>query len=98
MCGLLRGDFVRFTAEQHLAAAKCVRENGALKAGEERELFIKKSNSCVVCVRLMAKDRGDICLDNFDWSSLTPDWSAVDEQVRRLAPPRIDGPSLVPND
>jgi hypothetical protein len=82
-----------FLAEQHLVAAKLVRRNGATRTGAERELFIRKSNSCVVCVRLMAKDRGGICLDNFDWWSLTPDWSVVDE----LAPPHIDGPSLVPD-
>jgi hypothetical protein len=46
----------------------------------------------------MAKDRGGICLNNFDWWSLTPDWSVVDEQVRRLAPPHIDSPRLVPDD
>ena len=86
-----------FLAEQHLVAAKLLR-NGERGTGAVRELFIRKSNSCVVCVRLMAKDRGGICLDNFDWSSLTPDWSVVDEQVHRLAPPHIDGPSLVPND
>jgi hypothetical protein len=45
----------------------------------------------------VAKERGGICLDNFDWWSLTPDWSVIDEQVRRLAPPRIDGPSLIPD-
>ena len=89
---------MQFIAEQHLVAAKLMRKNGVARTGAERELFIRKSNSCVVCVSLMAKDRGGICLDNFDWSSLTPDWSVVDEQVRRLAPPRIDGPSLVPND
>ena len=87
-----------FLAEQHLVAAKLVRRNGATRTGAEQELFIRKSNSFVVCVRLMAKDRGGICLDNFDWWSLTPDWSVVDEQVLRLAPPHIDGPSLVPND
>jgi len=36
-------------------------------------------------------------LDHFDWSSFTPDWSAVNEQIRRLEPPEIDGPSLVPD-
>jgi hypothetical protein len=87
-----------FLAEQHLVAAKLVRRNGATRTGAERELFIRKSNSFVVCVRLMTKDRGGICLDNFDWSSLAPDWSVVDKQVCRLAPPHIDGPSLVPND
>jgi hypothetical protein len=89
---------MQFIAEQHLVAAKLVRKNGAERTGAERELFIRKSNSCVVSMSLMAKDRGGICLHNFDWWSLTPDWSVLDEQVRRLAPPHIDGPSLVPND
>ena len=88
---------MQFLAEQHLVAAKLVRRNGASRTGAERELFMRKSNSFVVCVRLMARDRGGICLDNFDWTSLTPDWSVIDEQVRRLAPPRIDGPTLVPD-
>ena len=88
---------MQLLAEQHLAAAKLARRNGAVRTGAERELFMRKSNSFVVCVRLMARDRGGICLDNFDWTSLTPDWSVIDEQVRRLAPPRIDGPTLVPD-
>jgi hypothetical protein len=88
---------MQFLAEQHLVAAKLVWRNGAVRTGAERELFIRKSNSFVVCVDLMAKERGGICLDNFDWWSLTPDWSVIDEQVRRLAPPRIDGPSLIPD-
>ena len=86
-----------FLAEQHLVAAKLVRKNGATRTGEERELFIQKSNSLVLCVRLSAKDRGDICLDDFDWSSLTPDWNVIDEQVRRLPPPNINGPPLAPD-
>jgi hypothetical protein len=85
------------SAEQHLAAAKLVRKNGALRAGAERELFIRKSNSSIVCVSLMAKDRGGVSLDDFDWWSLTPDWGEIDEQVRWLAPPHIDGPPLVPD-
>jgi hypothetical protein len=84
-------------AEQHLVAAKIVRKNGATRIGAERELFIKKSNSFVVCVRLSARDRGGICLDDFDWSSLTPDWNVIEEQVRRLAPPNINGPPLAPD-
>ena len=87
-----------FLAEQHLVAAKLLRKNGERGTGAVRELFIRKSNSCVVCVRLMAKDRGGVSLDNFDWSSLTPNWGVIDEQVRRLTPPHIDGPPLVPND
>jgi hypothetical protein len=65
------------------------------RIGVDRELFIRKSNSFVACVRLMAKDRGGVSLDHFDWSSLTPDWNVVEEQVLRLAPPYIEGPSLV---
>ena len=86
-----------FLAEQHLVAAKLIRKNGARRTSAESEIFIRKSNSCVACVRLMAKDRGGVSLDNFDSSSLTPDWGEIDEQVRRLAPPHIDGPPLVPD-
>jgi hypothetical protein len=88
---------MRYLAEQHLVAAKLVRKNGATRTGAERELFIKKSNSFLVCARLMAKDRG-VSLDHFDWSSLTPDWNVIEERVLRLAPPYVEGPSLVPSD
>jgi hypothetical protein len=44
-----------FLPEQHLAAAKLVRKNGARRTGAERKLFIRKSNSFVICVRLMRK-------------------------------------------
>jgi hypothetical protein len=88
---------MQFLAEQHLVAAKLVRKNGATRTGTERELFVRESNSLVVCVRLSAEERGGVSLDNFDWSSLTPDWNEIEEQVRRLAPPDIDGPSLVPD-
>jgi hypothetical protein len=86
-----------FLAEQHLVAAKLVRRNGATRSGAERELFIRKSNGFVLCVRLMAKERGSIRLDNFDWCSLTPDWSVIDEQGGWLSPPQVDGPPLIPN-
>ena len=88
---------MQFLAEQHLVAAKLVRKNGARRIGAEREQFIRKSNSFVVCVRLSAKHRGGINLDNFDWSSLTPDWSVIETQIRRLAPPHIGSPPLVPD-
>jgi hypothetical protein len=89
---------MQFLAEQHLAAAKLVREIGAARIGVNREFFIRKSNSFVACVRLMAKERGGVSLEDFDWSSLTPDWNLIEEQVLRLAPPYIEGPSLVPGD
>jgi hypothetical protein len=89
---------MQFLAEQHLAAAKLVRKNGEARIGIDRELFIRKSNSFVACVRLTAKDRGGVRLDHFDWSSPTPDWNVIDEQVLRLAPPYIEGPSLIPGD
>ena len=86
-----------FLAEQHIIAAKLARRNAAKRTDAERELFIRKSNSFVVCVRFMAEERGGVCLDNFDWCSLAPDWSVIDEQVRRLEPPHIDSPPLVPD-
>lgn len=89
---------MQFLAEQHLVAAKLVRQNGARQTGAKRELFIRKSNSFVVCVKLMARDRGGICLDDFDWSSITPDWSLIEEQILRLAPPHVDSPPVAPSD
>jgi hypothetical protein len=87
---------MQFLAEQHLAAAKLVRKNGASRTGAERELFIRKSNAFVLCISLTAKDRGGISLFNFDFFSLTPNWAAIEEQVLWLTPPIIDGPPLVP--
>jgi hypothetical protein len=85
-----------FLAEQHLVAAKLMRENGARRTGADRELFIRKSNSFIACVRLSATGRGGINLENFAWSSIRPDWSVIDEQIRQLSPPHVDGPPLVP--
>jgi len=85
-----------FLPEQHLAAAKLVRKNRARRTGAERKLFIRKSNSFVICVRLMRKIEA-VLFGSFDWWSLTPDWSVIDEQVRRLSSPQIDGPLLIPN-
>jgi hypothetical protein len=87
---------MNFLAEQHLIAAKLVRDNGARRTGAERELFIKKSNTFVVCARLAAQDRGGICLDEFAWSSIAPDWSLIEDQILRLAPPHVDSPPLAP--
>src|SRR5258708_306196 len=68
-----------FLAEQHLVAAKLLRKNGERGTGVVRELFIRKSNSCIVCVRLMAKDRGSV--------SLGP----VREQVNRVGSDFVGG-------
>jgi hypothetical protein len=87
---------MQFLAEQHLAAAKLVRKNGAWRTGAEQEAFIRKSNSFVVCVSLTAKDRGGISLSDFDFFSLTPNWALIEEQILWLTPPLIHGPPLVP--
>jgi len=92
---LARGDGVN--AVSNLVAAKLVKEHGARRTGVERELFIKKSNSFVACARLYAKNRGCIHLENLALSSLSPDWSVIETQIRRLAPPHIEGPPLVPD-
>jgi hypothetical protein len=84
-------------AEQHLAVAKLVRMNAGKCGVAERERYIKKSNSFVVCVRLSAADRGGISLEGFDWKSLTPDWATLDEQVCRLSPPTVTSPPIVPD-
>jgi hypothetical protein len=88
---------MNFLSEQHLAAAKLVRVNAIRQTGVNRERLIKMSNSFVICVRLSAQDRGGISLVHFDWSSLTPNWNLIEEQLERLAPPDIAGPPLVPN-
>jgi hypothetical protein len=84
-------------AEQHLAVAKLVRINAGRCGVAERERYITKSNSFVVCVRLSAADRGGISLEGFNWKSLTPDWANLDEQVARLAPPTVMSPPIVPD-
>lgn len=88
---------MHYLAEQHLAAAKMVRKNGANLTGADRERFIKSSNSLVICARLAAHDRGGISLDGFEWDSVSPDWDLADLQILRLGPPQIDGPSIIPD-
>lgn len=87
---------MRHLVEQHLVMAKLIRRNGSQRTGKERELFIKRSNSFIICVGLSAKARGGIYLDNFDWHSITPDWKVIEQQICNLAPPHIPGPPLVP--
>jgi hypothetical protein len=84
-------------AEQHLAVAKLVRSKAAKFGGADRERYITKSNSFVVCVRLSAADRGGISLEGFNWKSLTSDWDILDEQVARLTPPAMESPPIVPD-
>jgi hypothetical protein len=87
---------MQFLSEQHLAAAKLVRKNGARRTGAERGRFIKMSNSLVVCARLSAQDRGGISLVQFEWSAIEPNWALIEEQIEHLVPPQIVGPPLVP--
>jgi hypothetical protein len=87
---------MQFLAEQHLAVARLLRQKGRSGFGEDRERFVRMSNSFVICVRLSAANRGGISLASFDWLSLNPDWTSVEQQLIRLSPPHIDGPPLVP--
>jgi hypothetical protein len=87
---------MQFLAEQHLAVARLLRQKGGNRSGEDRERFVRMSNSFVICARLSAAKRGGICLASFDWLSPNPDWTSVEQQLSRLSPPHIDGPPLVP--
>jgi hypothetical protein len=58
--------------EQHVVAAKLVRESGARFTGIEREFFIKKSNSFVACARLSAKNRSGIHLESLPGHRFPP--------------------------
>jgi hypothetical protein len=84
-------------AEQHLAVAKPVRSKAGKYGGADRERYITKSNSFVVCVRLSAADRGGISLEGFNWKSLTPDWDILDQQIARLTLPAVKSPPLIPD-
>ena len=75
-----------FSTEQHLAAAKLIRRNGANASSAKREHFVRMSNNFIVCARLAARDRGGISLEGFDWSSVYPDWDAIETQIKQLLP------------
>jgi hypothetical protein len=91
------GSQMRFFVEQYFAAAKLLREQAELLLGAEREKRIKSSNGFLACAALAARERGGISFSYFDWGSLTPDWNTIDDQIARLKPPYVDGPSLVPS-
>jgi hypothetical protein len=87
---------MQFPAEQHLAVAKLLRQKGVNRTGEDRERFIKMSNSFVICAHLSAANQGGVCLDNFDWLALQPDWVVIEKQLATLSPPLVAAPPLVP--
>ena len=39
---------------------------------------------------MLGKDKGGICIDGFDRISLTPDWTIIETQLIKLAPPTDD--------
>jgi hypothetical protein len=77
---------MQFSAEQHLAAAKRVRESANSLAQTERLRAIQRSNSFLSLAVIAAKKRGGISLAGFDREALDPDWSTIDEQISRLSP------------
>jgi hypothetical protein len=87
---------MQFLAEQHLAVARLLRQKGRNVCGEDRERFVRMSNTFVICARLSAANRGGICLASFDWLSPNPDWALVEQQIASLSPPLIASPPLAP--
>jgi hypothetical protein len=87
---------MQFLAEKHLAVARLLRKKAWHGSAEDRVRFVRMSNSFVVCVRLWAANRGGICLDSFDWLSLNPDWTSVEQQIACLSLPLIASPPLAP--
>jgi hypothetical protein len=85
------------STEQHLAVAKLIRENAANGRGAHFERAVRVSNTFLICARLAGKDQGGISLAGFEWASVTPDWSLIDNQIARLAPVKIASPPLVPD-
>jgi len=83
---------MRFSAEQHLATAKRLREKAKSLAEVERLRGIQRSNSFLGLAVLAARNRGGVSLSGFDRDALNPDWTIIDEQVHRLASPQ-DQPS-----
>lgn len=86
-----------FSAEQHLAAAKLIRRNGANTSSADRERFVRMSNTFIVCFRLAARDRGGISLEGSDWSSRDPNWAVIEKQVELLTPQEVESPPIVPD-
>jgi hypothetical protein len=71
-------------------------QSGCAKAKPQAEMerlrAIRRSNAFLGLAALAAKNRGGISLSGFDREALDPDWTIIDEQVGRLAPPQ-DQPS-----
>ena len=77
---------MKFSAEQHLAVAKLLRDKAKSLGGMERAQAIQRSNEVLVLAVLAAKDRGGLSLSGFDREACEPDWTILNEQFRRLAP------------
>ena len=77
---------LHISAEQHVLAAKLVRDNARALVEPARGQAIQISNSLLTCAVLAAKDRGGISLSGFDFAALTPEWTSIDTQIASLLP------------
>ena len=66
--------------------AKKIRENADSLPEPARGDAIKTSNTLLASMVLAAKDRGGICLSEFDFEALHPDWSVIEDQIACLSP------------
>src|SRR5713101_3077725 len=77
---------MQFSTEQDFAMAKKIRENADSLPEPARGDAIKTSNTLLASMVLAAKDRGGICLSEFDFEALQPDWSVIEDQIACLSP------------
>jgi hypothetical protein len=87
---------MQFRTEQHFVAARLVRSKGAHRTCADRQRFIEMSNTFLMLSRAAATDRGGLCLDGFEWNSIEPNWTIVEERISQLLLPKITMPPLVP--
>lgn len=75
-----------FSSEKHVELAKLLRAKANWLSQHERMEAVKKSNSFLAAAVLAAQARGGIATSGFDFDALNPDWTIIDDQVRRLLP------------
>ena len=77
---------MQIPSEHHLAMAKLIREMAKSTDEPMRGNAIKHSNSFLALAIAAAEDRGGLSSQGFEFESLSPDWTIIDEQISHLKP------------